>query len=456
MIPTSLKEEVLTDLHDRAVGGHLGIDKTLGRLRERYYWPGYYNDTCEWCRNCPTCASRKNPAPKARVPLQPIVTSRPLHLVATNILGPLPETPAGNLYVLVVSDYFTRYTEAYAIPNQEAVTVARKLVDNFFLQFSPPERLHSDQGRNFESSVIAEVCQLLGVEKSRTTPYHPQSDGLVERFNRMLLGMLATAVGKKPFEWEQNLRRLCFAYNTCTHPTTGYPPFTLMFGWQARLPMDIVLGATSSPSNTTQQYAEELHANLEAAYTYVRDRMGHKLQQQKAQYDTRVQGKPCEKGDLLWLHSPATPQERSRKLHRPWTGPFRVGGKLGDSVHHLQHTQNWRQRLDVHFNRLKRCPPDIRLPSEDCQNAETPNSRTKQPSVVNTPVDTNIKLVEDDTEATPPHKTGQPEGDVGPGTGESVTPSTETTPGSLSLPQPLNQPTNLKTNQTNLSNLSIV
>ena len=88
VIPTSLKEEILTDLHEGAVGGHLGTDKTLGRLRERYYWPGHYNDVREWCRNCATCASRKSPSPKACVPLQPIVTSHPLQLVAMDILGP--------------------------------------------------------------------------------------------------------------------------------------------------------------------------------------------------------------------------------------------------------------------------------------------------------------------------------------------------------------------------------
>ena len=104
----------------------------------------------------------------------------PLQLVAVDILGPLPDTPRGNRYLLVVADYFTRWTEAYPIPNQEAITVARVLTTEFFLRFSPPEQLHSDQGRQFKSEVLAEVCKLLGVKKSRTTPYHPQSDGLVE------------------------------------------------------------------------------------------------------------------------------------------------------------------------------------------------------------------------------------------------------------------------------------
>ena len=130
-----------------------------------------------------------------------------------------------------------RYTEAYPIPNQEVATVAMKIVDELF-RYSPLEQLHSD----FKSAVIAEVCKLLGIEKSRTTPYYPQSDGLIKRFNRTLLDMLATAVTDHPFEWEYHLRCLCLAYNTSIHPTTGHSPFFLMFGRQARMPVDIIRG----------------------------------------------------------------------------------------------------------------------------------------------------------------------------------------------------------------------
>ena len=272
VIPDALRTEVLADLHEGTAGGHLGADKTLARLRERFYWPGHFNDVREWCQRCAACQSRKSPAPTARAPLQSIVTGRPLQLVATDIVGPLPESPAGNLYILVVADYFTRYVEAYPIPNQEATTVARKLVDEFFLRFSPPEQLHSDQGRNFESTVIAEICKLLGIEKSRTTPYHPQSDGLVER---TLLDKLATAVTAQPFQWEQHLRRLCFAYNTSVHPTTGHSPFALMFGRQARLPMDIILGSTPSPAVSVPQYAAQLRKSLDISYASVPDQMAN-------------------------------------------------------------------------------------------------------------------------------------------------------------------------------------
>ena len=103
-----------------------------------------------------------------------------MQLVATDIVGPFPESSSGNFYILVAVDYFTRWVEAYPIPCQEASVVARKLVDEMFCCFSPPEQLLSDQGRQFESQLM-EVCKLLEIQKSRTTPYHPQCDGLVER-----------------------------------------------------------------------------------------------------------------------------------------------------------------------------------------------------------------------------------------------------------------------------------
>lgn len=103
-----------------------------------------------------------------------------MQLVAVDIMGPFPESKEGTSYIMVVADYFTRWMEAYPIPNQEESTVAQRLADEFFFQFSPPEQLHSDQGQQFESTLTAEVCRILGIAKSRTIPYHPQLDGLVE------------------------------------------------------------------------------------------------------------------------------------------------------------------------------------------------------------------------------------------------------------------------------------
>ena len=424
VIPTALRKEILSDLHEGVVGGHLGIDKTLARLKERYYWPGHFNDVRDWCASCGTCAVRKTPSPKSKAPLQSVVTGYPLQMVAMDIVGPFPESLAGNTFILVVADYFTRWTEAYPLPNQEATTVAKKLVDQFFFRFSPPEQLHSDQGRNFESEVITEVCKLLGVVKSRTTPYHPQSDGLIERFNRTLLDMLAKAVRERPFDWEEHLPRLCLAYNSSVHPTTGYAPFYLMFGRQVRMPVDLMYGNPNSRTTTVPQYVASLRSSLTAAYDQVRNTMMTSLSRQKDLYDRKAHGEPFHSGDLVWLHTPAVPRGHSKKLHCPWTGPYRVVARLSDAVYRIQHLQLRRKRLVVHFDRLKPCSPDTRLPTSVRQPRPAPSLFLKAP------VGTGLELLDDEPDVTSDMDQGQPHAaqdvaDPGGGIPDTVTPSTQ-------------------------------
>lgn len=186
VLPTALRAGVLKLLHDSQAGGHLGVSKTLGRVRERFYWIHCRRDVEEWCHKCDLCASRKGPGVKNRSPLQLYNVGEPMERVAIDVLGPLPETESGNKYILIAMDYFSKWPEAYALPNQEAVTVANVLVSQFFSRFGVPAELHSDQGRHFESHIFQEVCTLLGIHKTRTTALHPQSDGMVERYNQTL------------------------------------------------------------------------------------------------------------------------------------------------------------------------------------------------------------------------------------------------------------------------------
>ena len=192
-----------------------------------------------------------------------------------DLTGPFP----------VVGDYFTKWMEAYALPDQEATTVAQKLVNELFCRFSVPEQLHSDWGKQFESKLISTICQLLQVKKSRTTPYHPQPNSLVERFNRTLTNMLASTAKENPFEWESHLRKVCLAYNTSVHATTGHTPFFLMFGRQAQLPVDLVFKTDKAPSMSSCEYALELQKTLERAYDRVQKTIGAKQQLQKRLYD---------------------------------------------------------------------------------------------------------------------------------------------------------------------------
>ena len=285
VLPAKLQVDALRDLHQGAVGGHIGEEKMKHRLKERFYWPGCTEAVGEWCRNCISCTTRKTVAPKRRAPLQTIKAGYPMQIVSVDLMGPLPETEDGCKYVMVAVDCFTRWVKVYAIRNQEATTVAKKLVDEMFCRFSPPEQLHSDQGRQFESDLVKEICELLQIRKTRTTPYHPQCNGMVERFNRTLLDMLSTAVDNHQADWQQHIRKLCLAYNSSVHSSTGFTPFFLMFGRQAKLPIDLMYGTNQMEPNTTSEYARCLKDALQEAYALVRERCQTEHKRQKELYD---------------------------------------------------------------------------------------------------------------------------------------------------------------------------
>ena len=399
VVPSSLKREIMEELHEGVMSGHLGQEKTMQRLKRRFYWPGQWNDVRDWCNTCPICATRKTTQPKSKAPLQPIKPSYPMQIIAMDILGPLPESEAGNSYILVIGDYLTRWMEAYPIPNQEATTVARILTNELFYRFSLPEQLHTDQGRQFESELISEICRLLKIRKTRTTPYHPQCDGLVERFNRTLLNMLATCLKDHHFLWEDYIRPVCMAYNTSTQSTTGYTPFYLMFGRQAKLPVDIMYGTNAMNEVSPNQHAADLRTRLTEAYEKVRQHLNIGQEWQKEFYDRRVHGKPYDVGALVWLHSLVLPRGKSKKFHHPWTGPFIVVKRLSDVTYRIQ-SREGRRRLVVHFDRLKLCHPGTRFNSEYLPPSQPDNSRLQQNHEV--PFGTQLQLIDDDDLVTPP------------------------------------------------------
>ena len=367
--PAAIRKDILRQLHEGVMGGHLGEAKTLSRLKERFYWPGHAKDVQEWCSTCPKCARRKTPSRSNRAPLRGVSTGYPMQIVAVDIVGPISPGETTNRYILVASDYFTRWVEAYAIPNQEAVTVADKLIDEFFCRFSIPLQLHSDQGRQFEADVMREVCRLLQINKTRTTPYHPQSDGLVERFNRTLINMLAATVQDHPTQWESHLKKMCMAYNTSVHPSTGFSPFYLMFGRDAKLPVDIVYGDVPEECLPQHEYARRLKDTLQKAFDVARRNLNTNTERMKDFYDQKIHGKPYDPGDLVWLHNPAVPKGKSRKLHSPWSGPYKVVKRLSTAVYRIQDQRGGgfrrKRRLIVHFDRLKPCPKGIRFDGVD-------------------------------------------------------------------------------------------
>lgn len=195
-----------------------------------------------------------------------IRTSRPLELVCMDYLSLEPDG-RGTKDILVIIDHFTKYSVAVPTADQKAKTVAKTLWNSFFVHYGIPERLHSDQGRDFESAVIKELCLLLGIKKTRTTPYYPRGNP-VELFNRMLLEMLGTLEEESKARWRDYVQALVHAYNCTRNDTTGFSPYQLMFGRQPNLPIDVAfrLYREGQSRTTHTDYVKRLKENLQESY----------------------------------------------------------------------------------------------------------------------------------------------------------------------------------------------
>ena len=347
VLPKSERRKALFDLHSAPTAGHLGINKTLDKMRQRFYWVGMKADVRSFIRECPTCARFKPPPKRGRAPLQQRTTGSPMERIALDILGPLPTTDDGNKYVLVVADYYTKYVEAYAIPDEKADTVAQKLVDEFICRYGVPQEMHSDQGRNFESKLFQEVCRHLGIRKTRTTPWNPKSDGMVERFNRTLISMLSTLLDphKHQRDWDRLLPYVTAAYRSTTHETTKETPNMMMFGREVRLPIDVCYTMPEEKSET--DYAQQLRDRLETAYRRVTEQKG-----QKRNYDRKMAGESYTVEKYAWLRNSYRKKGLSPKFTSRWDGPFKIISKLSDVTYRIQLSPRSKCKV-VHFDRLK-------------------------------------------------------------------------------------------------------
>ena len=278
------------------------------------------------------------PRKKNRAPMKTYNVGAPMEIVALDVLGPLPESEQGNRHILVIADYFTKWTESHPMPNQEATTVAKLLVEEFVVRFGAPRQLHSDQGRNFESAVFQEMCRLLDIDKTRTTPLRPQSDGMVKRFNRTLEAMLSKFVTVNQKDWDELLPFVMMAYRSSVHESTGCSPSEMMLGRNVQLPVELLFYRPQEEAlDSPTEYAHRLQQRMERTHL-ARDTLRIESDRQKRHYDHRADRGLYDVGDAVWLHNPTRKRGISPKLQRPWEGPYLVTTRIRDVVYRIQRT----------------------------------------------------------------------------------------------------------------------
>ena len=196
-------------------------------------------DVASYINSWPRCIRRKTQPDTA--PLYNIEATQPLELVHLDYLQIEPSK--GNIEnVLIVTDHFTTYAKAYPSKSQTALATAKLLWNNFIIHYGFPNKIISDQGQNFESELLANLCEVAGVQMLRATPYHPQTNGQCERFNSTLLNMLGTLTPEQKKDWKTYVPAMVHAYNCTRNTATGYSPYYLLFGREPRLPIDVEFG----------------------------------------------------------------------------------------------------------------------------------------------------------------------------------------------------------------------
>lgn len=360
VIPLLFIETVLHYCHADVLSAHVGQKKTMEKVRKHAYWHGWKRDVVEYVRACETCGSGKGYRPwrnglMQRMPVQQL--SGPFSLLVVDAVGPLIETPRGNKYILVFADYFTRWVEAFAVAALDTITFVNTMIDGVISRHGVPERLLSDRGSNFTSELARSLYETLGIKKLFGAAYHPQTQGLVERFNGTLIGMLKMYVGETQKDWDLYLPRVLFAYRTSYHEALKDSPFFCLYGREPVLPLDLAFLNTSPnwKSNEVAQYRRKLFLSLrdtrrlvERQLLKAQDKHGKRLGRQvKAEFAV---------SDPVWVYQffkAKKGDKKAKKLAFAWHGPYRVVERLGENTYRIAIPSHPDRVVSVNVNRLK-------------------------------------------------------------------------------------------------------
>ena len=329
VIPASLRERILTLEHHATVAAHPGMNRMYYAMRRRYYWPSMVTDIYNTITKCTTYAQNRLSLRRHTSPLTLFPASEPLTDLSVGIFGPIPATKAGNRFILVITDRFSKLTKCVALRYITAISVVSAIIDAWVACYGPPDRFLSDQGPQFMSTFFVAVMEVLGTETVRTTTYHPQTNGQVERYNRTMATQLRHYISDDSRRWDELLPVLTLAYNSQPHRSTGIAPFELVI--PRRIPS---LSVRNLPPGTPLQSKgtlndgspparkREFMAKLRRQIPAVVEALRKTQQRYKRNFDTNVspRNKSVRIGDYVYM----TNHHRQHKLQSRAVGPYVV------------------------------------------------------------------------------------------------------------------------------------
>ena len=329
VLPQKYRQRVLELAHDKPMAGHMGAFKTRQRLLKRFFWPTICKDIKDYCRQAHAkkgnCRAKKGNCRAPMVPLPSV--EEPFSRIAMDIVGPLPKSKHGHKYILVVCDYATRYPEAIPLKKFTTPAIAEELVE-LFARHGIPKEILTDQGTNFTSQLLLELYRMLWVKAIRTTPYHPQTDGLVERFNQTLKQMLRKTIDEEGSEWDKLLPCVLFAYREVPQSSNGFSPFELIYGRDVRGPLDVLKEDwihNQLKDDDIVSYVTRIYERLKEGREAVQENLRKSQLKQKKWYDKRARDITSAEGDKVLVLLPT----RTEKLLAKWKGPYKVLRKVG-------------------------------------------------------------------------------------------------------------------------------
>ncbi|KAL1246972.1 hypothetical protein QQF64_034274 [Cirrhinus molitorella] len=354
IVPKCCRPLVLHLAHTIPWGGHLGQQKTYTRITSRFHWPSLYTDVQTYCNTCATCQKTSVVTQRGRAPLYPLpVISTPFRRIAMDIVGPLERSSAGHQYILVICDYATRYPEAFPLRSITTPKIIQALVQ-LFSRVGIPEEILTDQGTNFTSRLMGQLHRQLGITAIRTSAYHPQTDGLTERFNQTLKNMLRKFVSDTGRDWDKWLPFLLFAYREVPQASTGFSPFELLYGWQVQGPLDLIRKSWEDSTCREEekgivQYVLEMRDRLEHYQEQARENLKEAQKAQKTWYDQNARQRQLQPGQKVLLLLPTS----ANKLLTKWQGPYTVVRKMGPVTYEIHHPDKGKAKQTYHINLLK-------------------------------------------------------------------------------------------------------
>ena len=355
-----MRKKIIEENHrGKFGGGHFSGDRVFKSLISCWWWEGMYKDIYVYVKNCPECKVVCGGGKVKRPPLCPIPVTRPFQILGMDIMA-LPKTTKGNQYVLVFQDFLTKWPCVFALPDQQTDRIVKILVEDIIPFFGVPEAVLSDRGTNLLSHLMQDVCRLLGVKKLNATAYHPQCDGLVERYNRTLKTMLRKHAARYGLQWDQYLSSVQWAYRNTPHEATGEKPSYLLFGIDCQSPTEAAIVSPSKCEYTNiVDYREKLTTSLASARELAAKSIRKAQRKYKKNYDRGTSTTEYKAGEWILICFPQEETGRLRKLSRPWHGPYRVLSTRGPDVTAIKVYFPEDSSIQVHQTRVTPCPSEF-------------------------------------------------------------------------------------------------